>query len=101
MPLTENLPVPWDLSDFDYVRAGLADFVVEELEPHTLWNLTYLATTPQEFFAGVQAAVELQDIVRDYYDTEREPDDYPFEETDDNGIEIIIFRDEDDEDDDY
>ena len=98
--MSDNPPVPWDLEDFDYVRAGLADYVVEELEPSALWHLTFLATTPEEFFAGIQAAVELQDIVRDYYDTEREPDDYLFEEADDTGIEIHIFLDEDDDEDD-
>lgn len=82
MPLTENLPAIWEPSGFDYVRAGLADFVIEGLPIHTLWNLSYIAKSPEEFFAGIQASTELKDIVLDHYDREKEPDNGSFDEQD-------------------
>lgn len=79
--MTKDTPVPWEPVEFDYVRAGLADFVVEGLPIHTLWNLSYIAKTPEEFFAGIRAATELKDIVLDHYD-KGDPDDGPFDEED-------------------
>ena len=77
-------PIPsFELTPFDLLKASLADFVEEGLPHYTIINLLFLADDEIQFFTGMQAATELKDIVLDHYDTEREPDDYPFEEADD------------------
>jgi len=53
---------------------------LEDGIPHqALFDLTVIAQTALEFEAGMNAMVELGDIINDHYDT-REPDDGPYDE---------------------
>lgn len=92
----EPAPPSFSVTPLDLMKMSLAEFIEDGLPHHTIINLLFLADTEIEFFVGMQAAVELKDLVLDHYDKEREPDDYPFDETDD-GTEDD-FRDDDNED---
>ena len=56
-----------DLSDTDYLHAAYADAIAEGIPLDRLIELYTDAETAPQFFAGVQALVELQDIVEDHY----------------------------------
>lgn len=57
-----------ELSDTDYFLAALADWAIEELDKEALVFTTWNAVGAEQFFAVIQAAVELNDIVKDHYD---------------------------------
>ena len=57
----------YDLSDFEYMLAAIVDIMVDEIPLEQVWQLSFEAKTAEGFFHGVQALVELQDIIKDHY----------------------------------
>lgn len=85
-----NLPVPNGPSDYDRMRSSLFAFVADGITNQALEDLTVIAQNPLEFEAGMNAMVELGDIIRDH--NEKEPDDGTFDEED-----ILFWGTEDDD----
>lgn len=56
-----------DLDDYDYMIASVIDMAVEEVSYEAVMSLTCVAENAQQFFAGMQATIELGEIVDDYY----------------------------------
>lgn len=100
--MSDNLPVPsFEITPFELLKMSLADFVEDGLPHHTITNLLFLAEDEVQFHAGMQAAIELKDIVLDHYDNEKEPDDGPFDEQDGGEDDDPFDLDRDDDNEDY
>lgn len=67
MSAIEPILTPWD-----YVRMAVADLILEKIDPDLIYSLTVEAETPEQFCAGAQALIELQDITKDYYERTEE-----------------------------
>lgn len=55
------------MSDTDLLHAAYADAIAEGIPLDRLIELYTDAKNPEQFLAGVQALVELKDIVEDHY----------------------------------
>ena len=70
---------------------SLFAFIDDDIPMQALFDLTVIAETAEEFEAGMNAMVELGDILKDHNDR-REPDDGPYDE-----IEKILWGTEGDD----
>ena len=73
-------PNPLEPEDYDYMVAAILDMLVDGVPHQAVWDLTFIAQSAEEFYAGMQAMVELGDIINDHY--QREPDDGAYDEED-------------------
>jgi Na+-transporting NADH:ubiquinone oxidoreductase subunit NqrA len=83
--MTKNLPVTAEPSDYDRMAASIFAFIADDIPIQALEDLTVIAENAKEFEAGMNAMVELGDILLDHYDfsrmlTMKEPDDGPYDE---------------------
>lgn len=74
-------------TDYDLMIAAVVDIIADGIPLRAVWDLTYLAQDPMQFYTGMMAAAELNDVVKDHY---AEETDYgTSEETD--GFENYIW----------
>jgi len=66
--------------DYDYMISSILDMVVDGVPQKAVWDLCFIAQNSEQFYTGMQAMVELGDIINDHY--EREPDDGAYDEED-------------------
>lgn len=66
--------------DYDLMIAAVLDMLVDGIPHRAVWDLTHIAQSADEFYAGMQAMSALGDIINDHY--EREPDDGTYDEQD-------------------
>lgn len=81
--MTKNLPEPvpeYSPEAYDYMVASILDMVVDGVPHQAVWDLCFIAQNHEQFYAGMQAMVELGDIINDH--CEREPDDGTYDEED-------------------
>lgn len=95
--MSRNLPAPLNVTDFAYTFAALAEANIEEIDLKSLEDLAGFASSGEEFFYGVQATVELKDLVLDYY--ARITPDASEEENPDDGYETKRWADDNPQDD--
>lgn len=58
--------LPPDCEPYDLMIASILDSVVDEIPPETVHDLCVIAQDPEQFYVGMQATVELWDIVKDH-----------------------------------
>lgn len=61
------------------MTAAIMDAIIEGIPSSAVRDLCVIAETPSQFFFGMQAMVELGDIIKDHY-SNKEPDDGTFDE---------------------
>lgn len=77
-----NLPAMIPPSDFDRMVGSIFAFLDDGIPHQALFDLTVISQTADQFEAGMNAMVELGDIINDHYD-KKEPDDGPYDEIED------------------
>jgi len=83
--MSKNPPAATPPSDYELMVGSIFAFLEDGIPHQALFDLTVIAHTAKEFEAGMNALVELGDILNDHYDTyEREPDDGPYDEIEDS-----------------
>ena len=83
--MSKNLPSATPPSDYELMVGSIFAFLEDGIPHKSLFDLTVIAQTAKEFEAGMNASVELGDILNDHYDTyEMEPDDGTYDEIEDS-----------------
>lgn len=77
-----HLPAMIPPSDFERMVGSIFAFIDDDIPRQSLFDLTVIAETAEEFEAGMNALVELGDIIQDHYEN-KEPDDGPYDEIED------------------
>lgn len=68
-------------NDFDRMVSSIFAFIEDGIQPQALFDLTIISNNAKEFEAGMNAMVELGDIMIDHNElSKREPDDGEYEE---------------------
>lgn len=84
--MSKNPPVPVEPSDYDRMACSIFAFIADGIPIQALEDLTVIAENAKEFEAGMNAMVELGDIIADHYDN-KEPDDGTYDEEEDEYTE--------------
>lgn len=62
-----------EITGEDAVLAAWCDSIVEDLPLPAIWDLLFIATSAEEVFVGIQAQIQLKEVVYDYYSQEDHP----------------------------
>lgn len=81
------------LEPYDLMVASILDFIYDDVPQEALHDLCVLAENELEFFAGMQAMVDLGDIIKDHYDRKEDSTNGSSEEN----IKLTPPPDEEDE----
>lgn len=83
----KNLKAPYTPDDYDLMVAATLDMVMDGVPHQAVYDLTIIAQTAPEYYAGMQAMVELGDILKDHHEyRQQEPDDGTYTEEEDAHI---------------
>lgn len=76
----KNLPAIIPPDPYDFMVAAVLDMIEDSIPHDAVRDLCVIAQDAEQFHTGMQALVELGDIIEDHYDDKGEPDDGPYDE---------------------